>query len=108
MAEFSEVVRQFRRICKDGCVKCPMLKEHGDCWERAREEPEEFERRVMEWAEEHPEPVYPTWIEWLRDMKIIESGIGVVPMCVNDSIYAQIPEDIAKNLGIKPKGTSDD
>lgn len=106
MAEFSEIVRQFRRMCKDGCAKCLLKNKQYNsynCREYAYENPAMFEQIVMEWAKENPEPVYPTWIEWLREMKIIESGVSLVPMSVNDSIYAQIPADIAKKLGLKPK-----
>lgn len=103
MATFSEVVRQFRRRCKEGCANCPLTKQQDNCWEYAAKNPAVFEEWVMDWAKAHPEPVYPTWIEWLREMKIVGSGFSVVPLSINDSIYAQIPEDIAKKLGLKPK-----
>ena len=90
MAGFSEVVRQFRRMCKDGCAECPLMKEQDDCWDYAKKHPAVFERRVMDWAEAHPWTKYPTWAEWLRDMNI--HGMDT------------IPADIAEKLGIKPKG----
>lgn len=67
MAEFIEVMRQAKRMCEafsDGhCSECPI----GDTKElecgitvTSEMDCEEVERRVMQWAEEHPEPVYPT------------------------------------------------
>ena len=99
MAEFSEVMKHFKRGCmreyglEGGCPFFPTCN-IGQCRKIAFEHPDEFERRVMEWAAKHPEPKYPTWAEWLRDMNI--HGM--------DTIRA----DIAKKLGIKPKGASDD
>ena len=53
-----------------------------------------LEKSVMEWANEFPEPVYPTWYEFLtsRYHKAWEA-IG------RDSS----PADIAEKLGIEPK-----
>ena len=44
----------------------------------------------MEWAEAHPEPEYPTWVEWFNSMGGVDCG-------------EPIPADIAEKLGIKPK-----
>ena len=70
MSEFTEVMRQAKRMYKafsDGhCCECPIggadVLECGitgtsemDC--------KEVERRVMQWAAKHPEPMYPTWDE---------------------------------------------
>lgn len=95
MAEFSEVMKQYIRMCRlSTCEKCVL---HGmdvlPCGARAKENPKEFERRVMEWAEAHPEPVYPTWKTWL-----ISEWVANTP-----KIDEPIPADIAKKLGIKPK-----
>ena len=77
----------------------------------------EVERRVMQWAAEHPEQVYPSWNEWYTknfpdayyDGKRIcprifrggESCDGETDCdrCRNN----RIPADIADKLGIKPK-----
>lgn len=106
VAEFSEVIKQFKRMCKSvtlaKCTRgeCPMGCENiGQCRKVAFERPSDFEQRVMSWAAEHPEPVYPTWVEWLRE-------IGIVPSeqkCFHDWLLASIPADIAQKLGIEPK-----
>ena len=92
MAEFCEVIRQFKRLCTTSecntcCFKCGKM----GCITMSLEDPKEFERRVMAWAETHPEPVYPTWEAW------IEWQMGY-------SIKDRIPADIAEKLGIEPKG----
>lgn len=62
MAEFIQVIKNLKRMCKDAgkCGKCPM-KMLGDvegsiyrCKVTVMENPEETERIVMEWAKEHP------------------------------------------------------
>ena len=122
MAKFTEVMRQARRMCEsfsDGhCSECPIgnakVLECGitvtswmDC--------EEVERRVMQWAAEHPDPVYPTWREWQNStfpdahkfIKPCEFGRRDQFNCTGktciECMEQQIPADIAEKLGIKPK-----
>ena len=123
MAKFTEVMRQARRMCEsfsDGhCSECPIgdadVLECGitvtsgmDC--------EEVERRVMQWAAEHPESVYPTWDEWQNSV-FPDAEIDITPCTfgsrgrlncfLNKKCSTckeqQIPADIAEKLGIKPK-----
>ena len=61
-------------------------------------------------AAEHPEPVYPTWAEWLNSIGVI---IGERPFpALNIPVYVYqastkmlepIPADIAEKLGVTPK-----
>ena len=123
MSEFTEVMRQAKRMCKafsDGhCSECPIggadvlecgitVTSEMDC--------KEVERRVMQWASKHPEPVYPTWDEWQNsvfpdaEMDITPCAFGswnrlncsLEETCVT-CMEQQIPADIAEKLGIKPK-----
>ena len=123
MAKFTEVMRQAKRMCKafsDGhCSECPignedvlecgiMVTSEMDC--------EEVERRVMQWAAEHPEQVYPTWDEWQKSV-FPDAEIDITPCtfgsrdrlnCFLEKKCStckkqQIPADIAEKLGIKPK-----
>ena len=54
--------------------------------------------RIQSWAEENPEPIYPTWFEWFKtvvsDEEMLQRGM-----------YwdMQIPADIAQKLGIEPR-----
>ena len=105
MAEFSDVIKQFKRMCKSispaKCTRgeCPMGCENiGQCRKVAFERPSDFEQRVMSWAAEHTETIYPTWFEWFKtvisDEEMLQRGL-----CWD----MQIPADIAKKLGIEPK-----
>ena len=122
MAQFTEVMRHARRMCKafsDGhCSECPIgnsdvlecgitVTSEMDC--------EEVERRVMQWAADHPEPVYPTWAEW-QDSMFPDAEIDITPCTFGsrdrfkcegktctECMEQQIPADIAEKLGIKPK-----
>lgn len=122
MSEFIEVMRQARRMCEsfsDGhCSECPIgnanLLECG-ITVTSRMDCEEVERRVMQWAAENPEPVYPTWREWQNStfpdahkfVKPCEFGRRDRFNCTGktciECIEQQIPVDIAEKLGIKPK-----
>jgi len=125
MAEFQEVMRQWARMCEANsyCDNCPMQKEYLPymlCSEggiKSVENADDAERIIMSWAAEHPEPVYPTWEEWLQSVGVMESSQGLLrrtqSQLLIDGIPAHaiptrkvlepIPADIAEKLGIKPK-----
>ena len=120
MAEFQEVMRQWSRMCaipksyggicsskQDGYI-CPM-KSNGMCnktlTDQTDADREKGEAIIMAWAAEHPEPVYPTWVEYLV-------GIGVIPheirletadALMDTHLLKPISADIAEKLGIEPK-----
>ena len=122
MAKFIEVMKQAKRMCKafsDGhCSECPIgnadvlecgitVMSEMDC--------EDVEHRVMQWAAEHPEPVYPTWREWQKSM-FPDADIRISPCefggmdrfkcddkTCTECTEQKIPADIAEKLGIKPK-----
>lgn len=133
MAEFTEVIKQAKRMCKaqNHCYRCPInvICNVNDCNKRtscvaAICDVERLERIVMDWAAAHPEPRYPSWNEaW---GKLFPSVVS--PPCktffglscdyigreyVGKSCYVEgcrecleqpIPADIAEKLGIKPIG----
>ena len=124
MAEYIEVIKQFKRLCKSinpaKCTRgeCPMGCENiGQCRKVAFERPEKFEEQVMAWAAEHPEPVYPTWKEWLVKLGIVSFDVdfhsildtrpttltNTVKAYINEEGSKPIPADIAQKLGIEPK-----
>lgn len=118
MAEFMEVVRQYRRMCDvstcDVCILKRLNNKAGKaCYEEIINNPESFETRVMQWASEHPEPKYPTWQEWQRET----FPEGVRPICLLNFMGREactefeccaechasaIPANIAEKLGVKP------
>lgn len=127
MAEFVEVMRQARRLCEeqqnmDCCVNCPMQGKEG-CMVVADAENIDYvetERKIMDWAAEHPEPVYPSWTECWK--QLFPDGDGVpcpgrfdmkyyVKNCTEMSCAkcknAPIPPEIAEKLCIKPKEASE-
>ena len=123
MAEFCEVMKQKRRMCDsfpDSCEGCPIHSwaannaENTYCEETFSKHYEKLEPIILKWAEEHPEPRYPTWIEWQESI-YPESDHKICPgvfyscadyHCSNTRcavcIDRPIPADIAEKLGIKP------
>lgn len=114
--EFVEVMRQWRRMCDayttddavSCCKGCPMSgRGCGSIYENGNAEPDIIEREVMKWAAEHPEPVYPSWAEWLVDSGVFPQKMSTVTSIafntIRDSLSVEIPADIAQKLGIKPK-----
>lgn len=100
MAEWMEVMSQFDRMCsyyqrEHECpMGCPMIGVNiSQCRKIAFEYPDSVEEIVMSWATKHPEPVYPTWEEWL-------TTLGVQSF---NELSKPIPADIAEKLGIEPK-----
>ena len=64
------------------------------------------EREVSAWAAENPEPVYPTWGEWLIKQGILKAGTttmhGITWQPVGDNLFEPIPANIAEKLDLKP------
>lgn len=112
MAEhsFQEVMRQYKRMCRGKAYSaCDFYKfkmslsQQMACLRFLKEYPVEAEALVMNWAAENPEPVYPTWGEWLMSIGVIN---GVHPYGAIDALgnlKQPIPADIAQKLGIEPK-----
>lgn len=131
MAEFKEVCKQWRRLCMsfdDKAAKnyrpcaelCPVGANPvcGELRESTQEDVEKFEAAIMSWAAENPEPVYPTWVEWLSKQDLVEIKEGQfvkrridayeyeskTVVILNANAAKPIPADIAQKLGIEPKG----
>lgn len=122
MAEFTEVMRQAKRMCDAlpgrRCHECPLWRqETEDCSLYGANDGVDYadmERRVMAWAAEHPAPRYPTWWEWQHSM-FPNAGDEMYPCnflsytecrCKGSSCdecrERPIPADIAAKLGIRP------
>lgn len=111
MAEFTEVMPQFARLCDSykHCDDCPVSQAgfNCDCDHQgySKTGAEEVEHIIMEWAAEHPAPVYPSWLEYLMNAF---PDCGKAYMEGNDALWrwmwtTPIPADMAKKLGIEPK-----
>lgn len=119
MAEhsFQEVMRQYKRMCRgEECNGCDFYKfktslsHQMACLRFLKEYPVEAEALVMNWAAEHPEPVYPTWAEYLNSIGVTISdrpfpapNIPVYVYQAGAKMFEPIPAEIAKKLGIEPK-----
>ena len=122
MAEFSEVVKQARRLCEyyEGCRGCPLSRDktgevsNSLCRTITSIDAQnaiEIERIVTEWAKEHPEPTYPSWEDGWKSL----FPDADCP-CPNDCFGEECPTDmdctgcvkrpmskrVAEKLGIKP------
>lgn len=104
MAEFQETMAQWRRMCKTfSCGKC-QLKEicASDPESYTDVEIARIEEAIASWAQENPEPVYPTWFEFVWCQLAHKEPVSdqdLVAWMDNN----HIPADIAQKLGIKPK-----
>ncbi len=117
MSEFTEIMRQAKRLCAahggmcnmrncplDDGEACRLLPDHGG------EDYNELERIIMGWAAEHPEPVYPSWEEGWRQLfpgaitaPCIQLCTGIKCTChdCSDCGEQPIPAEVAEKLGIK-------
>ena len=101
MAEFKEVMKQYKRICNaySHCDGCPFKELDIDiCDPSALYDEEDFdiwETTVMDWARTHPEPVYPTIRELVNYIMNKIPGESV-------SYETRIPANIAKEFNILP------
>lgn len=128
MAEFQEVMRQAKRMCKahDECNDCT-LKEMADAaglycpiHTMCNLDFVKFETAVMNWAASHPEPKYPSWREAWKQL-FPDRQRTPCPGCCGKKYAPEwcgqeecgecknrpIPADIADKLGIKPVGGND-
>lgn len=120
MAEFATVLKQLHRMCADNaCNDCPVFYQ-GYCQVLGGGNDmmieSEIERVVMRWAAEHPEPQYPTWEEWQKTnfpgaqlnicLAMFKGNVrqSCASTACRECRHRPIPAEIAKKLGIKPKG----
>ena len=115
MSDFVQTMKDWRRMCRvyttddeSCCNGCPVVdfREHG-CGAVFQMEDSidwgRYEGAIREWAAEHPEPVYPTWLEWLEQKGIIKVYSNSMMVKTELPIYEPIPADLAQKLGIEPK-----
>ena len=126
MAEFTEVMRQAKRMCESygiECGPCALRKKYGLCPLCARiddripknwklDNMTEVERIVMDWAAAHPEPRYPSWEDVWNSLfpnasedPCPEEWFGEEcpkDMECDQCLARQISKDVAEKLGIRP------
>lgn len=109
MAEYSAVIKEAKRMCwhytqGGNHDKCPMYPacNVSQCRKIAFERPADFEERIMAWAAEHPEPQYPTWIEFFLSLGLSERDGEGYRLRVEE-LNKPMDPSIAKRLNIEPK-----
>ena len=132
MAEFTEIMRQAKRLCAAhysmcDSSNCPLDNEEEDACrllpDHDGEDYNELERIIMDWAKEHPEPVYPSWeAAWRRLFPDADIERVFCPEIFGDKykcdwcqgwscddnyscdecLERPIPAEVAEKLGIKP------
>ena len=102
MAEFKDIIAGVQKICKylddnrykfngyicDTCEeKFPSIYKfcRYSCRALSLETIKSIETEVLQFLKDHPAPVYPTWLDWLKD-----------------NVSKPIPDEIAEELGIEP------
>ena len=115
MAEFSEVMRQWKRMCESmsSCENCPLAIEDIAGGYMCRNgitslDYKSAETVIMRWATDNPEPVYPRWCDWLAEQGVLVCDNSFPNMrywyAMNTEKMEQpIPADIAQKLGLEPK-----
>ena len=104
MSEFSVVINQWNRMLEahNKGETIPLKANYVTMIEK----PEEFDNIVMEWAADHPEPVYPTWEEWLEYYMCKTEAIIDTPLSLIEWMHrTRISADIAEMLDIDPYET---
>lgn len=110
MAEFQEVMKQYGRMCETQklCTDACPLNNHESsiCYTVGRAitdtSIEQVEQIIMDWAAAHPEPVYPTWMEWLCTIGLCEPDGEGYRIRVEE-FKKPMPPYIAQTLGVRPK-----
>lgn len=109
--EFKEFCKGFNRMIDD----CPdkdnpfidaansVYVEDWLAW--SLEHVDEAEDFVATWAKEHPEPIYPTFGEYLRDMANHSNEMAKIPM--TELLDTPIPESIAEKYKVAPLNLCD-
>jgi hypothetical protein len=112
VAEFVTVMSEFMRLCDSfkHCEDCPVNQAGFSCdcdnQGYSKTGAKELEHIIMKWASEHPEPVYPTWADYISALVIKDICTGKISGPETVLTYAMnthIPADIAQKLGIEPK-----
>lgn len=117
MSDFVKTMRDWRRMCDTfidqygaDCGKhCPLyyLETCGAIREVENGTYDNIAETVEAWAAENPEPVYPTFMEWLIDIGVLCSR-PMYSIIADKIATTHIPADIAEKLGLRPKGGEND
>lgn len=121
MAEFAEVMKQLKRMCKGTvyCSSCPLMVGDDECLFVNRTDymcknAEKIEKAIMDWAEAHPEPVYPSWKDAWNSLFPNAEGDPCpanwfgdeCPECIDfdclECMKRPMSREVAEKLGVMP------
>ena len=111
--EFKDIIKEAGRCCafyKHNCEACSLtnvclVRLYIDEYINGGNDAY-FERRVMAWAAEHPELIYPTWHDYLHSIGVLykkHTAGGDVTEIHWGNMMTPIPAEIARKLDIEPK-----
>lgn len=126
MSDFVQTMKDWRRMCnacqteKDirGVCGCYPAGNYATCAMKRMDKEADFacdnlyferlEKTIKAWAEDHPEPKYPTWGEWLNGLHVVGVHAMQAPSQnvyypIEGKMNTSIPADIAEKLGLQPK-----
>ena len=106
--DFQEVMRNWYRMCcayNGACHSCTLTE--NECkggWEEEGRNLDwnKIAEKIMKWAKEHPEPVYPTWAEWLNSIGVVIVNPPVNLIHASEKMFQPIDTETAEKLGIEP------
>ena len=107
MADFVQTMKDWRRMCKtlgaESCEGCKLHADGNDCVAVYEGEMDyaKVEKAVTDWVAKNPEPVYPTWEQFIAIM-YLRNRIkyhNIKEWEINE----HIPAEIAQKLGLEPK-----
>ena len=94
MAEFREVVKQYKRFCEDQvCTDCPLHGINDEMLCIVFKNPVEAEKIIMDWASEHPAK---TWLTMLKEV-LPEAHIDITQNCPRNLFGANAPSSQENN-----------
>ena len=121
MAEFVDIIKIKKRVCNGTCHRCPISSYNNvrrvGCEEFILKHPEEAEEILLKWANDHPEPTYPTWEQAWNQLYPEAARATPCPRCLfstemwpwcdldsgcSKCMDRVISQEIAEKLGIKP------
>lgn len=122
ITSFAQIMHDWQRMCKyfdehyseDCCHICP-IQNCGAIWEMDdATDWGEIEKIVNTWAAKYPEPIYPTWCEYLKEKGLIapkniyfsdENGVEIKKLedGLTEKANQPIPAVIAAALRLEPR-----
>lgn len=118
MTNFLQTMKDWRRMCKyysdesmkdrqHSCVDMCPLGHNTACGvieDALDSDIEVMAKEIAKWAAEHPEPMYPTWWNYMRMIGVIPDELGdktLGEVTVYSLMNTRIQSDIAEKLGIE-------